>query len=210
MEDVRIAAFVVQDGRSGFHRFFGVENGRQDLVLQVETAATFFGGSFSFGDDGGDALTDEARHVIEHVRIVGVDTIVFVNSRRVKAAWHVFPSEHIHDARHGHGFGPVDRQNFGVRVRRSQHLEVQQALHRRYVARVSRVPRDDVAGERIGNARAARRAGLVGSDVLFAGECVANRSVPGAAAKIPLQRAGQVVFLLVAERGAVIIIPAAQ
>ena len=80
------------------------------------------GGGFGFGDDGGDALTDEARDVVEHVGIVWVDAIVFVDSRAVEAARNVFPGEHFHDTRYGHRFRAIDRQNFRVRVRRAQHF----------------------------------------------------------------------------------------
>ena len=155
MQDTRIAALVVQHRSPRLHRFFGVENGRKNLVLDFETAATFFGGGFSFGDDGDETLADETRDVVEHVRIVGVDAIVFVNRRRIEPARNVLPGKYRNDAGNGQRFGAVDRKDFRVRVRRAQHLEVQQAIHRRDVAGVARVSGDDVARERIGHARAA-------------------------------------------------------
>ena len=85
MHRARELALIVQLRRARAHRFFGIEDGRQDLVLDFELAAAFLGRGLGIGDDGGDALPDEARDVIEHVRVVGIDAIVFVDRRRVAA-----------------------------------------------------------------------------------------------------------------------------
>src|SRR5437870_1464402 len=58
---------VVQDGRVGFHRLFGIEHRRQDLVLDLQRAAASLGGGLALGDDRDDALADESGDIVEHV-----------------------------------------------------------------------------------------------------------------------------------------------
>ncbi len=101
MHRARELALIVQLRRAGPHRFLGIEDGRQNLVLDLEFAAAFFRGGLGIGNDGGDALPDEARDVVEHVGIVGIDAIIFVNRRRVELARDVFPREDVDDAGHG-------------------------------------------------------------------------------------------------------------
>lgn len=77
---------------------------------------------------------------------------------------------------------------------------MQEAIHRRYVARVTRVSGNDALGKRIGHANAAGVSGSIGRDVFNSGKRVANRPVARTATEISLERSRKLLFLLVAER----------
>ncbi len=61
-----VGRLVVHDRRAVAHRQFRVEHRRQDFVIDLQPAATFFRGALAVGDNGGDALADEAHDTIQH------------------------------------------------------------------------------------------------------------------------------------------------
>ena len=188
MRDVRVAALVVQLRRPRNHRFFRIEHRAQLFVDHVEFAAAFFGGAFGFGDDCRNTLAYEARDVVEHIRVVGIDAVIFVDCRRIEAARNVFPRVDGHDAGHGHRLCAIDGNDLRVRVRRAQHFEMQRAFGQRNVRRILRAPRDDLFRERIAHAGSARFSRAVDFDVGLSVERIADRAVPGATAEIAFER----------------------
>ena len=90
--------------------------------------------------------------------------MVLVQRGAVEPARNVLPGEDRDHARHGQGLVASDGEDARVGVRRAQHLEVQQPLHRD-VHRVAGVAGDDGLGERVGEAGAAGLAGDVLLDV---------------------------------------------
>ena len=69
----RFRPLVVDQRRAVFHRVFRLEHRRQDVVVDLELAAAFFRRRFAVGHNRRDPLADEAHHVVEHQRIVGID-----------------------------------------------------------------------------------------------------------------------------------------
>ena len=128
--DEGVLAPVVDHRRAGPHRLLGVEDGRQDLVLDRDLAAPFLGGGLGLGHHGGHPLPDEADDVVEHVGVVGIDAEVLVDGGGVELARHVLPGEDRMHARHLERGALVDRDDAGVGVRRAEHLQVQHPLHR--------------------------------------------------------------------------------
>ncbi len=82
-----------------------------------------------------------------------------------------------------------------MRVRRAQHLEVQQPLHGD-VHRVAGVAGDDAEGERVGQAGPAGLAGDVLLDRGHAVQRIGDGAIAGAAAQIALERVRQIGALL--------------
>ena len=68
----------VQDSRTGKHSLLGVEHGGKHLVVNFHQPAALFRRGFGLGNDGGDPLADEARDIVEHVGVVGIDVEVVV------------------------------------------------------------------------------------------------------------------------------------
>ena len=101
-------ALVVQDRRVRFHGGFRVEHGRQQLVIDFELPAAFFGRGLGFRHDGGNALADEADHIVEEVGVVGIDEMILMRRGRVELARHVLPGEHGDHTGHSHGRVALD------------------------------------------------------------------------------------------------------
>ncbi len=179
-------------------RRLGVEHGRQDLVLDVQQPAGLLGGRLTGRDDRRHPLADEADHVVEHpgVRRVLGHVLVLGGGeepvRRVLVRQDQLHARHPQSGRGLHGDDP------GMRVRRSQHLEMQHPGHVE-VEGVPRGPGDDLRTGRGAERRADRGAGR--ADVARPGDGVTDRAVPGAPAQVALQRTGQVLALLRGERG---------
>ena len=88
-----------------------------------------------------------------------------------------------------------DTENSRMRMRRSQHLEVQQPLHRN-VHRVAGLPCDDRLGEGVTKVRPTGMAGDVLLDGTLAGKRIGDGAISGTAAKITLERVRQVGALI--------------
>jgi hypothetical protein len=73
-----VRGLIVDHRRAGAHGDFRIKHRRQHLVVDLEAPAAFFGGGLGFGDHRGDALADEADHVVQHHGVFRVDTANFV------------------------------------------------------------------------------------------------------------------------------------
>ena len=109
----RGAALVVQDRRVRLHGGFRVEHGRQHLVLDLERPAAVLGRALGLGDDGGNALADEAHHVVEDVGVVGIDEMILVRRGAVESPRHVLPGEHLDHAGNRQRRAAVDAERCG-------------------------------------------------------------------------------------------------
>ncbi len=97
--------------------------------------------------------------------------------------------------------GLVDRDDFGVRMRRAQQLDVQRAFHNCIEGVGSRAPHHLRPGRR---GQAAPECGARDRifDIRLAVECVFDRAIPGAAAQIAFERGAEVLPLRLVERSA--------
>ena len=197
-EDVAVlrddVVLVVQQGGARFHRGHRVEHRRQDLVVDGQGPHAGLGCGLAFGHDRGDALPGEARDVVQHVGVVGIDEVILVQGRAVEPAGHVFPGIDRDHARHAQGLGPVDARDARMGVRRAQHLQVQQALNGG-VHRVARLAGQDGVGKRVRQAGAAGLAGQVLLDVDPAVQRVLDRAIARTAAEVALQGMRQIVLV---------------
>ena len=156
-------ASVVQDWGTRRHRSFRIEHCREQLVVDLEQAAGLLGSTDGFGHDSRDPLTDEADDIVEDVGVVGIDEVVLVGCRAVEPARDVLPCVYGDNTRHRRGLLALDGPDARMRMRRTQHLEMQHLLHWRHVKRIARLPRHDLAGEWTAEAGSAGAAG----DILF-------------------------------------------
>ncbi len=108
---------AVQLWRALGHRLFGVEHRRQHLVVDVDPAAALLRRGDRVGQDGDDALADEADRVVEDEGVVRIDQVVGVDGRGEAPARHVLPGVDAVHAGNGECVGLVDRDDPGVRVR---------------------------------------------------------------------------------------------
>ena len=191
---------VVQERRIRRHRGDRIEHRGQRFIGDVEQPAGIVGRSLGLGDDGGDALADEAHDVVEHVGIVGVDQMVLVGRRAVEPARHVLPGENLDHPRNGERLVASDGDDARVGMGRAQHLQMQYALHR-HIHRVARPAGDDALAERVRQAGAAGAAGDVVFNCRDAGKRIADGAIARTAAQVALESMGQVRLLLLVERG---------
>ena len=122
---------IVEDRRPGRHGRLRIEYRGKQLVIDLEQPARFFRDAFGFGHNGCNTLPDETNDVVQNVGIVGIDEVIFVRRRAVEPARHILPSEYGDNAGNCRGRIPLDGLDARVGMRRSQHLEMQHALHRR-------------------------------------------------------------------------------
>ena len=118
---------------------------------------------------------------------------------REALARHVFPGVDAVHAGHRERGGLVDRDDARVGVRRVQHLQVQHAVDLG-VHRVLGAAGDHVGGRGRADAGADGLAGRGLLDPDDAVDRILDRAIAGAAAEVSLQRARQVLLLLVGER----------
>ena len=106
-----------------------IEHRRQDLVVDLEPAAAFFGGGFAVGDDGRDLLADEAHDVVEHAGVVGIHPVLLVPRGREQTSRRILMRQHRVHA--GHRRAPrvlSIAMILACGMRRAQQLDVQQAV----------------------------------------------------------------------------------
>ena len=188
------AVLVVYHRRSSLERKLRIKNGWQDFEDNVDTAASFLGGSFAVRDDRRDALADMTDDVVKHARVIGIRRDVFVSCSREEALWRIFVSQHGSDAGHRKRRRRVDIDNPGVGVRRTKQLDVEQPLNGEIEREACGAGHDLRAG-RGRNAAAESFTGRCILGVLSIAERVLNGSIAGAPANVPLQRNAQVAHL---------------
>ena len=121
---------TVDGGRARCDRLRGIDHRRQNFVLDLEPAAAFFGGGLGLRDHSGDLLSDEADDIVEHASVVRVHPGFLVPRGGEQPVRYVFVAQHRMHAGNGERRALVDRDDFGVRMRRAQYLDVQHAFHR--------------------------------------------------------------------------------
>ena len=113
---------VVQHGRAGLPRLQRVAHGGPQLVGANAAAAAVVGGGLRVRQHGGDALTNEAQHRIQHAAVVGVIRCVFVPGGGEQRMRRILMRQHGDDAGHGERCGTVDPSDAGMGVGRAQQL----------------------------------------------------------------------------------------
>ena len=98
--DAGLRPLVVEDRRAGLHRGFRIEHRRKQFVIDLELAATGFGGCLAFGNHRSDPLADEADDVIQHGGVIGIAAFILVSRARIELSWRVFPGQNGTHARH--------------------------------------------------------------------------------------------------------------
>ena len=108
---------AVQLGRAVFHRLFGIEDGGQHFVADLDPATALLGGADRIGDHRDDPLASESHDVVEDQGVVGIDEMVGVDRCVEPLPWDVFPGVDAVHAGHRQRGGLVDRHDAGMRVR---------------------------------------------------------------------------------------------
>jgi hypothetical protein len=125
--------------------------------------------------------------------------VILIGGGAVEAARHVFPGEDGDDTRHGSRPLAANAADPCMRMRRSQHLEVQQPLYRD-VRRVTGLPSDDRFGEGGAQAGLAGLAGHVFFGGAHPGKRIGDGAVSSTAAQITLEGVRQIDVLSAIER----------
>ena len=63
--EFRAGPIRMNEGSARGHCLFGIDQCRQDLVVDLQPAASLFGSAFAVRDDGGDLLADETHDIVE-------------------------------------------------------------------------------------------------------------------------------------------------
>ena len=179
----------------------GIDHRRQDFVLNFEEAAAFLGGGLGVGDHSGDLLPDKADDIVEHLCVVRVHPVPFVPRGREQAVRCVFKRQHRVHAGDAERRTPVDRDDFRVRTRRTQHLDVQHTF-RRDIERIARCAAHHLrsGGGREAAAKCGARDGVF--DVVLAVQRILDRAIAGATTDIAFQRGAEVLPLRLVQRRA--------
>ena len=124
--EIVVAVIFVDDRRAGLQRLLDVEDGGQDLVVDLHLGRGLAGDRVGFGDDGDDLLALEADLALgEHRLVVRLD--LDQAKDRVDVRRHVLVGEDADDARHLLRRRGVDMEDAGVIVRASRHLQMEHA-----------------------------------------------------------------------------------
>src|SRR6267142_1164286 len=117
---MNVALFaVLVDARFGSgERFFGIGDGGENFVLDVDEVQSFERGELLAGDDGSDGITDVA-HMIEAEGL-----LVLADGKNPVLDGQVFPGKNQIDSGVSESAGGVDLSNAGVRMRGKQKFGV--------------------------------------------------------------------------------------
>ena len=128
---VNVAFFaVIVDARFGSGEgFFGIGDGGQDFVVDIDEVEGFEGGQLFAGDDGGDGIAD----VADVIDAEGL--LVLADGKNSVFDGQIFSGEDQIDAGMGEGAGSVDLSNAGVRVRGAQEFAVGHAREKNVVGK---------------------------------------------------------------------------
>ena len=125
--------FVMDLRRFVVLRLARVEDGWQDLILDLHEIAGPLGQDRRLRGYGGDAVSDKAHLVVQHDRVVRRRLGMVLPGRREGYAGHVLVRKDAVDTRESGGLRDVDPLNPGVRVRAALDAPVKQALHHEVV-----------------------------------------------------------------------------
>ena len=192
----------MNDWRARRHRLLGIDQRRQNLVVDLQPAAGLLGCAFTVRNDGGDLLADEADDIVEDAGVLGIHPVLLVPRRREQHRGRILMRQDRVHAGYGHRRRSVDRDDPGVRMRRAEQLDVQKVIDCG-VERVARLAADDVRAGRCRQAAAERAAGLDAVlDIGLAVDRILDRTIAGAAADVALQRGAEIGALCLVQRGA--------
>ena len=185
---------AVNHGRALFDRLRRIDHRGQNVVFDLEAAAAFLGGGFGLCDHSGDLLPDEADDIVQHAGIVRVHPVFLVPRGRKEAVRRIFESQCRMDAGNAQRRCLVDRDDSGVRMRRAQNLDVQQAFDNRIEGVGSCAPHELRSG---GGRQAAAEcgAGCRVLNIVLAIKGVFDRTIAGASAQIAFQRCAEILPL---------------
>ncbi len=184
----------VEPGRARCDRLRRIDHIRQNVVVDLEAAAAFLRGGLGFRDHGGDLLTDEADDIVQHAGVVRIHPGLLVPRGREQPVRRIFEGQHRMHAGNGQCRGLVDRYDLCVRMRRAQHLDMQQSLDHR-VEGVARRAAHQLRSGGCGQAAAEGGAGGSAFDIGLAVKRVFDRAIAGAAAQIAFQRCAEILPL---------------
>ena len=136
---------VVDDGRAVGHGFVDGEDGREQLVLDLDLGEGGLGLLLGLGGDGGDAVADEADLGVEHEGVVGGGLGEALARGAVGDARDVAVPQDRLDAGHLFGGGDVHGDDLRVRMRAPQHLD-DQGVAGREVGDVGRLAEGELHG----------------------------------------------------------------
>ena len=192
--DAGFRPLVVEDRRAGLHRGFWIEYGRKQVVIDLELAATGFGGCLAFGNHRSDALADEADDVIQNGGVIGIAAFILVSRARIEFSRRVFPGQNGAHARHRQCGVFADRFDARMGMRRPQQLKMQET-GRRDIERILRAAADNGRTGGCRHAAAASAAGLGLLDLAHAANGILDRAIAGATANIAFQSPGEILPL---------------
>ena len=184
-----VGRVVVQHGGARPHRLVGIEHCRQRFVDDLDLGQGAPGDQRILGGHRGHLLADVAHLAARH------DRLVVHEHAEVVDAGHIGTGDDALDARHGLGFGCVDGNDAGMRVRAAQHGHVQHVRHHhvagifqraRHLARCIEAPHvgaDEGAVGRLLLGQRARGTAAV-ADIAGQFDRVENLLVAGAAADV--------------------------
>ena len=132
--DAGLRALVVDDGRALAHRFFGIEDRGQQLVIDLQLAASLFRRASLSATTAATRWPTKSHNVVEHVGVVGIDVIVVVSGGGVQKPRHILPRVHAAYARNGEGSILANRRDARVGVRRPRAVSDAAAPRSRYRA----------------------------------------------------------------------------
>ena len=98
--DTGLRTFVVENRGADVHRFLGIENSRQQLIVHLQAAASLFCSSHAVRHHGRDALTHVTDHVVQNVSVVGIGVIIVVIGPGKQPPRDILPREDRMDPGH--------------------------------------------------------------------------------------------------------------
>ena len=139
----------MQQWCAGLHRQDWIEDRRQNLVFHMQSPAAGVGRGLGLRHDGCDPLPDKARNIVEQHHVIGINEMILMERGAEQAFGNIFPSIDRYNTRHGQRRVTVDGNDPRVRMRRAQHLQVQQSINRD-IHGIPRLTGHYGIGERIG------------------------------------------------------------
>ncbi len=141
--EIDIFRFIVNPNCAVFHRLAHIQNGGEHFVFDLDQTQGFFGNLRGFGGHKGHAIAHEADLEIQREGVQRPGERVALSGGRINHAGNILPGQNGGDTWQGAGFGRIDVLNQRMRVRRAQHLGVEQSA-RFDIRRKSRFTLDEL------------------------------------------------------------------
>ena len=196
--DARPGFVRVELRRSRLHGLLGIEDRRQNFVVDVDQPAGLLGDCLGVGIDGHHALPLEPHHVVQNVGIIRVAVIVVVRCRGERLARHVFPSQDQTHARPSFGGVLANSKHLGMRMWRADHFHVEHVVDGA-IHRVVLIAPYESLGERAADFRPARATGDVFVHHGMAPHGVFDGMIASATAQVPFEPKWEVLLVFLAQ-----------